>query len=283
MDRLIQEDDNKRIEAIEKLLSSHDFLVACSYSRLEYKRVVIQNLALSLRFLVEEKDYFRAMQRATALGQHRPKRMATLVNMLAWLGWRTDDRTTRETEPDVAEELALRCASYIRTNILFLWRRIDRMVDKVVDQTACARAREEPRVSQGGLVFAEIRQGQCRKRQCNNVNFFHSNFPRLRKICDELDGLEKRGVGLSSELQTARAEIRRALDNPIVLFDYASCLRVGDVWLHLECVVAEIKDFATTNYKESQHLCPILGLEMKQPGITPSMCEARATRRGGYK
>jgi hypothetical protein len=265
VDCLIQEVDDKRIEAIEKLLASHDFLMACSYSRLEYKRVVIQNLALCLRFLVEEKDYFRALQRATAQSQHRPKRVSTLVNMLAWLGWRTDGPTSTETEPDVAEELALRCASYIRTNILFLWKRIDRTVDQVADQTACARAREEPRVSSGGLVIAEIRQGQCRKRQCNNVNFFRSNFPRLRKICDELDVLEKRGAKLSSELQKARAEIHRALKDPIVLFDYKSCLRVGDVWLHLECLVAGIKDFATTNYKESQYLCPILGLQMKQP------------------
>ena len=126
-----------------------------------------------------------------------------------------------------------------------------------------------------GLVDAEIPEGQCRKRQCENANFFHSNFPRLRQVCDELDRLEREGARLSEELVEARDEIQCALKNPQRLYDYKNCLRIGDLWMHLECVKAGIKDFGTTNYKESQHLCPILGLNMVKP--EPRSSSAKAT------
>lgn len=264
VDRVFEEDDAKKAH-INHLLNSYEYVVACSYSRLEYKRVVLQNLALCLRYLVEEKSFCLALRRAAALGLHRPRRLSTLVGMLSWLGRKASEVNNHDVTRSIDEQLALRCESYIRTNIIFLWHKFDKSVGSVADKTGCARAREAPRRMRSGNLDVEIPQGECRKRQCNNANFLRSNLPIIRKTCHELARMEREGIPLSGELRKARSELAEAIRNPDRLYDYERCLDVGDVWIHLECLASGIKDLATTNYKESQHLCPLMGLSMRRP------------------
>jgi hypothetical protein len=254
-----------RKQWIDELLFEHDFVATCSYSRLEFKRVVLQNLALILRYLREERSYFLALKRASKLNQRQSRRASTLINMLAWFGLNVNDTPIVEPESTFDEQLTMQAESYIRTNIIFLWHWFDRSVDHVYDSTRCARAKEGPKRGEGGDMIVQIPESQCRKVECNNANFFHSNMPTIRRLCNSLDKLQRAGVRLSDELLTARTQMREALENPARLYDYANCVDIGDVWHHLECVASGIKDFATTNYKESQHLCPILDLRMKQP------------------
>jgi hypothetical protein len=216
-------------------------------------------------YLVEEKSFFFAFKRAAALIPHRNRKASTLVNILAWLGQKIESGSIVDVGVELDEQLAMQAESYIRTNLIFLWHKFDQSVDGLSDKTECARAKEAPRRTKAGVMLVEIPEGSCKKRECNNSNFFHSNFPTIKKICAELDALEVRGVELSRELMNARDEMRHALKDPTRLYNYDNCMSVGDVWLHLECLVSGIEDFGTTNYKESQHLCPILGLNMKQP------------------
>jgi hypothetical protein len=102
----------------------------------------------------------------------------------------------------------------------------------------------------------------------------------VRKLCDGLDRLESDGVELTEELKKARAEMRAAMVNSTKngtneqrLYNYKNCLSVGDVWIHLESIASNIKDFASTNYRESQHLCSLLGLNLHDP-----MAESRRNR-----
>ena len=264
VDRLIEDRNAERKSWIDKMLLEHDFVATCSYSRLEYKRVVLQNLALCLRYILEEGSYFLAIKRASALTQYRSRRASTLTNMLSWLGLNANDMTVEPTG-SLDEQLAQRAESFIRTNILFLWFRFDKSVDHVYDSTECARAKEAPKQSKDGNVSVQIPESQCRRAECNNANFFHSQMPTVRRLCEALDLLEKSGTELSGELLSARSQMRKALSSPDRLYDYDNCLEVGDVWHHLECLVSGIRDFATTNYKESQHLCPILELRMRTP------------------
>jgi hypothetical protein len=218
-----------------------------------------------LNYLIEYKSYFLALKKATDLIPYRGRKASTLINILAWLGQRIQNGTIVDAGVALDEQLALQAESFIRTNIIFLWHRFDQSVDHVTDATECARAKEPPRRTKNGNVLVEIPHGYCKKRQCNNANFFHSNFPTIRKVCESLDALRHDGVELSQELKNAREEMRLALGDPGRLYNYDNCMSVGDVWLHLECLASGIRDFGTTNYKESQHLCPILGLNMKLP------------------
>src|SRR5260370_503208 len=82
VDRVILKHDRARADAIATVLKGR-FPFACRYSRLEFKRVVIRNLSLILRYLSEEKSFFSAFKRATRV---RTRRSDTLVNILAWIG-----------------------------------------------------------------------------------------------------------------------------------------------------------------------------------------------------
>jgi hypothetical protein len=85
VDRFVAENDPARRAPVEALLAGFHYLFACTYSRLEFKRVVIQNLGLTLRYLVEEKSFFGAFHKANRLRQQR--RGATLTNIMAWVGF----------------------------------------------------------------------------------------------------------------------------------------------------------------------------------------------------
>jgi len=84
-------------------------------------------------------------------------------------------------------------------------------------------------------------------------------------LAKALRRIEAAGTELTDELKKAVAAIEKADRNADRLYDYAKCLEIGDVWIHLEALAQKIKEFATTNYKESSILCPILGLNMRCP------------------
>ena len=250
--------------AIESLLDQYDFKAACTYSLVEYKRVVLQNLSLCLRYLIEEDSYFLALNRVTNLSPHRPRQVATLVSLMSWVGMKAGEQEV-EIGGKLEEILTLKSMSFIRTNIFFLWKKFEKSVDTLLNQTNCARAKEEPKKDDNGNVIIQIRESLCKTMECNNVNFFTEHLPLVRKVCDEIDRLEQAGQVVSQELKKLRDELRLAMTDKTRLYDYKNCLNVGDFWIHLESLAANIKDFATTNYKESQHLCPSMGLSMKKP------------------
>lgn len=110
-----------------------------------------------------------------------------------------------------------------------------------------------------------IHESRCRNKECNNANFFRENLPRLRGLRDLLQELANNGSDkMTAELRDGLEELTIAIDDPASLYDYNSCAKIGDIWIHLECLAAGIRDFATKNYKESQVLCPAFGLTMRK-------------------
>lgn len=267
VDRLLKEKPPALLIPLAALLAQFDFLVACSYSRLEYKRVIIQNLALILTYLCAEQSFFRAMQKAQSVGGGRSRRASTLVNVLAWVGYQVDGQKEVTEGEGTDRQLAMRAESYIRNSILFLWKRFDNTVASIRDGTECRRAIEGPQRTGDGTLDVSIPRSKCRNKECNNVNFFRSHLPLMKKLRDRLQQLEagEDKLKVTDELRRAREMLTTAIDNPSILYDYRNCAALGDVWIHLECVAAGLKDFATTNYKESQVLCPEMGLTMRQP------------------
>jgi hypothetical protein len=261
VDRIIAEDVPDKRAAIEKLLVGFNYHAACSYSRLEFKRVVIQNLALTLHYILEEQSFFRAMQLATRI--KRTRRVSTLVNIMAWVGHRVSG--TQEVTPrsGIDERLTLQAESFIRNSIAYIWVRFDKSVHSVFDKTECARAREAPRVTKSGGIDASIPAKQCKQKECNNANFLRSHLPAIRRLRDELEKRETEGALLTSELIKAITVLREAEGKWDSLYDYQKCLDIGDLWIHLESLSGGIKSFATTNYKESEVLCPLLDLDVE--------------------
>lgn len=263
VDRVWQEIDPEAIDRLENWLAEYDLTLACAFSRLEYKRVVLQRLALDLRYLQEEQSFFGALARTSKnRGDRIPK---SLVNALAWIGWKTREEVEVRAGDDADQQLRMRADTYIRNAILNLWYRFETSVDSVPNEMGCKRALEGPRRKRNGAIDVTVHEGSCRNRTCNCGGFFQSRLRLIRRLCSQLENVELNGGKLTPELTKALAMMNRALSNRSVLFDYQSCLAIGDVWIHLECVAAGVRDFATTNYKESELLCRILNLEMRSP------------------
>lgn len=260
VDRVFKGMDPATQSRIDELLSQFDLTFVCTFSQLEFKRVVLQSLSLALRYLTEENSFFSALHRATAL---RDRKAKALVNILSWVGFKTNEATVvAGTAMD--QQLKMRAESYIRTNILFLWHRFRARME-IADGTKCQRAAEVPVRMRNGNVDVTIHESLCQDKQCSNDTFFQSQLRHVRKLCNELDRMKDSGMNLSNELNEALEMMKNALKNRGILQNYQNCLRIGDVWIHLESLAAGVNDFATTNYKESEILCPILGLEMHSP------------------
>jgi hypothetical protein len=269
VDRVLKEKPPALLAPLQELLAQFDFLVGCSYSRLEFKRVVIQGLSLLLDYLCAEKSFFRALQKAQAVGGGRARRASTLVNILAWTGFNLSGQLEVTEGEGIDPPLAIRAESYIRNAILFLWKRFDKSLDSIRDGTRCQRAIEGPHRNRDGTFDVSIPRSKCKNGECNNANFLQANLPLLKRVRDRLqklgEGAEKSQV--TDELKTALEKLTVAIRNPAAAYEYKNCTGIGDVWIHLESSVAGIKDFATTNYKESQVLCPVMGLTMRQPAV----------------
>jgi hypothetical protein len=263
VDRFVAENDPARREPLEALLASFNYLFACTYSRLEFKRVVIQNLGLTLRYLREEKSFFGAFHKANRLQQQR--RAGTLTNIMAWVGYKLRRNIEVTLGEDLDHELTIKAESFIRNAIRYLWKRFDTSVDTILDRTECRRAAEPPRLNSEGDLDVSIPQSRCKDKRCNNANFLRSKLPIIRNLCQALEKIKSGSSDLTEELEAILKTLRSIEHDLDKAYDYKTCLAIGDLWMHLECLTAGVRNFGTTNYKESQILCPILGLEMKLP------------------
>lgn len=266
VDRVLKEQPPELLVSLNALLARFNYLVGYSYSRLEFKRAVIQNLALILDYLCDDRSFFRALQRAIAIGARRPRRAATLMSIAAWLGFQIKQQIEVTLGEDLDQRLAMRAESYLRNAIVYLWKRFDKSVDSVTDRTECRRAIEGPRRKANGRFDVSIAESNCRMKECNNANFFRAHLPLMKQVRDQLEQLRaQKSKKFTKELETALERLKAAISYPDGLYDYKACGGVGDIWMHLECLAAGVKDFATTNYKESEVLCPMLGLTMQNP------------------
>jgi hypothetical protein len=266
VDRVIELSRSERRAKIDLLLSRFGFRLTSRYSKLEFKRVVIQNLGLVLDYLVKTDSFCASMVKASRLGR-RPRRAQTLFAILAFVLEQATANQEVVADSSTDRQLTLKAKAYLRNAIRYIWARFDYSVDTVVDHMRCQRATEGPK-KVGDLTFdVSIPESKCANRECRNADFFREHLPRIREICTELERMKNSGEELTPELKTILDALRLAETDPGRLINYKNCLAVGDVWIHLESKAANVRDFATRNYKESQVLCPILDLQMHQPEV----------------
>ena len=256
-----------KLEILCKFFEDYSFFMACGFSRLEFKRVLLQNLALVLRYILEDEppSFWRALHKASKLVQ-TPRRVSTLMSILAWIGHEVNSRVTeREVGDNLDIVLARRAESYLRNAIRRRWVWFRKRLDSLADGLQCQRGTEQPIENSDGSIDVSIRQSACANRECNNANFFQAWRGKLTELVTTLKNLESSGKELTGEIEKAIEAIEAAFKNPGRLYDYNRCLVLADVWIHLEAVAAGITNFGTTNYKESDLLCPPLGLKKREP------------------
>lgn len=261
VDRVILKHDSEKCGRAEALVRQFDLRLAASYSRLEYKRVVLQNLALLLNY-IESGGLTTAFYKISKLT--RCRRDSTLNALLGFI-FGEFGTTAVDAGDTLDKQCSMRAAAYIRNAIMVLWYQFDKMVDHIADQTKCQRALEKPVRKKNGTYDLAVHESACRQRTCGIVNLFQSELPRIKHLCESLERRKADGRGLTAELEKALAMLQSAGENSNRLYDYQNCLKVGDVWIHLEAAVAKVEHLATTNVRESEVLCPILDLQMHNP------------------
>jgi len=236
--------------------------LGCAFSKLEFKRVILRNLSLLLDYLREEGSFLAAIRRANKL--RRGRRAGTLISILVWIGVNIEDEVSWEEGESFDSSIAESAELFIDNSIEWIWARFDTLVDTTVDQMKCARAAEGPKRSRTNRLDVTVHELKCRDRTCNNANVLRSMLPKIRELLNKLE-THRHGKLWTDDLEEAYNELTEAVKNPSRLYDYQNCLAVGDVWIHLECLKAGARKFVTSNYKESQILCPALQLEMINP------------------
>ena len=261
VDLILKEAEPSDLAKLESVLAQFDSTLGCAFSRLEFKRVVLRNLSLCLDYLREEGSFFKALLRANRI---RGRRSSTLISILCWIEFNIDREIEVESGEGVDAALAEEAELFVDNAIEWIWERFDTLVDKVVDRMKCNRAAEAPVRSRTNRLDVTVHENRCKDRKCNNANFIRSLLPKAKSL---LTSLEKyKGTDdWTDELEKSHQMLSRAVKHPDVVFDYQNCLKVGDVWIHFECLKAGAQKFVTANYRESKVLCSLLELEMVNP------------------
>lgn len=255
--RIVEANDDVFQSAIATVIAGES-VMACAFSRLEFKRVVIQNIHLALRYILTEKSIFAAIRRANRLRRDRQCKM--LVSILMWAAESDPSEFESSTGDEQDQQLTLQAEAFLRNAIEYCWHRYAAIVLSVVNHIDCRRGEEAPRRTRSGGFDVAIPKTECSKRSCGNKVFFQERMNLVRSLQKRL---RENSNELTDELRAALDVLDEVLARGKLhhLYDYNKCVTLGDVWVHLECVASGIKEFVTTNYKESDILCPMLDLE----------------------
>ena len=194
--------------------------------------------------------------------------------MLGWLGRSVDQAIEVRRGEGVDRQLGLQAESFLRNALRYGWKRLEHLSDSTADKLNCQRGKEPPVLGGDGSVDAHVPEGKCADKRCNVANFFLSNLPLIRKVAgqirqlreeDRRENREEMERRATDELLTIADQFDATERNPARLYNCNACLKFADLWIHLECLAAGAKDLATTNYRESQVLCPGLGIQMHLP------------------
>lgn len=241
-------------EEVDRLISSVRITGTSTYSRLEFKRSFVQDLAYlhgKLRQFGSLRALFSHLSRLQQQ-QHRK-----LSRVLAHLGRFYQDFPGGERE--TVEAILL----VIEANALTVMEWFDESVDYVTDGTGCVRSKDPPRLVRGHLdVTVKI----CRVAdvRCRIHRFFEENRAAFERIAVEIDKLPD--ADNSNELRAARGIIRQALTDPVMLCNDRVCRRLGDALIGVDG--KGFPSIASSNVREFRVICEALGLILKQ--LSPS-------------
>jgi hypothetical protein len=159
-------------EEIDRLISSVRITGTSTYSRLEFKRSFVQDLA----YLHGKLRQFRSLRAAFGhLSRLQPRQHRKLSRVLAHLERFYQDAPGGERETVEAILLA------IEANALTVMEWFDESVDYVADGTGCVRSKEIPRLIRGHLDVA-VRSCRVEDVRCRIHRFFVENRPTFGRI-----------------------------------------------------------------------------------------------------
>ena len=237
-------------EEIERLVSSVQITGTSTYSRLEFKRSFVQDLAYLHGKLREFGSLGAVFDHLSRL---QPQQHRKLSRVLVHLGKFYQHAPGGERETVEAILLA------IEANALTVMEWFDEGVDYVADGTGCVRSKDVPRLIRGHLDVA-VKNCRVEDVRCRIHRFFEENRLAFGRITAEIDSLQD--VDRTEELVATRQIIRQALINPGMLCDDRVCRRLGDALIAVDS--KGFPSIASSNLREFRVLCAALRIVLKQ-------------------
>jgi hypothetical protein len=266
VDRVLRKQDTQYIKGVDQICAGYDARITSTFSKLEFKNVVLMDLQCVAQWIEEEDSFVAAYGRAMQVQSRRSK---TLANIAAFVQRGVDTSIEVKKGDSLDAQLKEQALTFIYNAIEYLWLRFDHEVDSVVDNTECRRVREAPERQESGKVTVRNQRSQCRSMACNNVGVYVAQMPRLRRLVEKLRKMEASGDDrMTAELREIVSTYDFVASNRNRLFDFNRCVGLGDLWIHLEAVQTGAEAMITRNYKESTVLCESLNLAMVDPSKT---------------
>lgn len=162
-------------------------------------------------------------------------------------------------EKDTDEDRTERAKLFLRDLLRFGLQTFDAQLSLLLKDSGCARGLAPIQEKKKFLAYefgpkrCEQSEGKCRIGQ-----FLSTHRDLLQKVADYIATLPLNET--TDELRASEAFIRQYLASPSEIEKRNACTIVGDLLIALES--SAIPTFYTMNYKESRHLCQVLGQRM---------------------
>lgn len=162
-------------------------------------------------------------------------------------------------EKDTDEDRSERAKLYLRDLLRFGLPTFDAQLSTLLKDSGCARGLAPVREKKKFLAY-EFGPKRCEQSEgtCRVGQFLLKHRDLLEKVADYIAALPPDET--TKELQASEDFIQQYLSSPSEIEKRNACTIVGDLLIALES--SAIPTFYTMNYKESRHLCQVLGQRM---------------------
>lgn len=263
VDRVLRRNEPEYLNVVEAICAQYHTCVTSSFSKLEFKNVVLMDLQCVAQWIEEEDSFNAAYVRAHRV---QSRRSGTLSCIVAFVQRELDTTIELEQGDSLDVALTIQAKLYIHNAIEYLWYRFDEDFDSIVDNMQCKRVLEEPVRKASGKVEVCNHHSKCRSMTCNNVGVFQSHLTRIKGLIAALRAMQAVGDPLLTGEMVKMIEAYDAYTkNKVFLYDWGKCVGIGDLWIHLDSIQSGSTALITRNYKESNVLCKLLGIELVLP------------------
>jgi len=236
----LQKADKKALP-VREAVSHFRFKGASSYSKLEFKRAWVKEIAYihercrqpAVRLIADVVD--QVQQRLSS--PHQRRRVQTCLQAIAAFL-----EVAKGALSDRAQLVRLR--AFCKTRVLEAAIALREAITGEFKGTACVRAEEPPTEHSDGSLNVTIRHCSPDRIQCRVHTFFSKNEDHFAQLANEIDS----NPGASQELKTMRDHIRLAQREAIHLCDDKHCSKLADSIIAVDGKNMDV--FAANNDKE---------------------------------
>ena len=247
--------DPESVRVVERALSEFTFHSTSTYTRLEFKRAWLRDLAYLHRISRDVRSFDQILTEMNKrLGAHsgNARRLNRCLQGIASFLSRVPDETSFGV-------MLVRFRCHLEQTVLGAFEWWERPLTHVFTGTQCVRANEKPSLA-GGKLDVTIPRCKRERIACAVHTFFEEEKDKFLSIAAAIEGA---GASASTELKTIHKTIRIAERDPEHLCNDRHCSQMADALIAVDS--GFVGTFAANNDREWELLAKTLGRELINP------------------